>query len=154
VTLVGGQITERFISGQMVDVAGIEPATPCLQSRRKFNLSRCFGCAYQFQAVLRLLQSCSKRDSLTPEPVVGPQSGARANSSQAGDFAPGPDPIVAHRLYAASLVTGCLNSGLQGFFSCSCVIVTFFRSMVLPRSSAIILVIAAMSATPLEGLLY
>jgi hypothetical protein len=33
VTLVGGQITERFISGQMVDVAGIEPATPCLQSR-------------------------------------------------------------------------------------------------------------------------
>jgi hypothetical protein len=29
-----------------VDVAGLEPAPPCLQSKRKFNLSRCFGCAY------------------------------------------------------------------------------------------------------------
>jgi len=33
--------------------------TPCLQSKRKFNLSRCFGCAYEFEARLRLLQSCS-----------------------------------------------------------------------------------------------
>ncbi len=31
---------------KLVDVAGIEPATPCLQSKRKFNLSHCFGCAY------------------------------------------------------------------------------------------------------------
>ena len=45
----------------LVDVAGIEPATPCLQSKHKFNLSRCFGCAYYFQALLRLLQSCSKK---------------------------------------------------------------------------------------------
>ncbi len=43
----------------LVDVAGIEPAAPCLQSKRKFNLSRRFGCAYQFQALLRLLQTCS-----------------------------------------------------------------------------------------------
>ncbi len=42
-----------------MDVAGIEPATHCLQSGWKFNLSRCFGCAYPFQAPLRLLQSCS-----------------------------------------------------------------------------------------------
>ena len=49
----------------LVDVAGLEPAAPCLQSRRKFNLSRCFGCAYQLQAALRLLQSCSKKGSLT-----------------------------------------------------------------------------------------
>jgi hypothetical protein len=41
---------------KLVDVAGIEPATPCLQSKRKFNLSRCFGCAYQFEAPL----GCSK----------------------------------------------------------------------------------------------
>jgi hypothetical protein len=47
----------------VVDVTGIEPATPCLQSKRKFNLSHCFGCAYQFQALLKLLQRCSK-----PEP--------------------------------------------------------------------------------------
>jgi len=33
---------------------------PACEGRRKFNLSRCFGCAYQFQAPLRLLQSCSK----------------------------------------------------------------------------------------------
>src|SRR5258708_4509499 len=44
----------------LVDVAGIEPATPCLQSKRKFNLSRCFGCAYQFEGFSTLLQSCSK----------------------------------------------------------------------------------------------
>jgi hypothetical protein len=50
---------------KLVDVAGLEPATPCLQSKRKFNLSRCFGCAYHFEAPLRLLQSCSKTDSLT-----------------------------------------------------------------------------------------
>ena len=31
---------------KVVDVTGIEPVTPCLQSRLKFNLSRCFGCAY------------------------------------------------------------------------------------------------------------
>jgi len=49
----------------MVDVTGIEPATPCLQSKQKFNLSRCFGCAYQFQALLRLLQSCSKSTEAT-----------------------------------------------------------------------------------------
>ena len=30
----------------LVDVRGFEPLTPCLQSRVKFNLSRCFGCAY------------------------------------------------------------------------------------------------------------
>jgi hypothetical protein len=44
----------------VVDATGIEPATPCLQSKRKFNLSRCFGCAYQFQALLKLLQRCPK----------------------------------------------------------------------------------------------
>jgi hypothetical protein len=44
-----------------VGSAGLEPAASCLSGRRKFNLSRCFGCAYQFQAPLRLLQSCSKR---------------------------------------------------------------------------------------------
>jgi hypothetical protein len=49
----------------LVDVAGLEPAAACLQSKRKFNLSRCFGCAYPFEAPLRLLQSCSKTDSLT-----------------------------------------------------------------------------------------
>jgi len=32
----------------LVDVAGIEPATPCLQSKQKINLSRCFGCVYGF----------------------------------------------------------------------------------------------------------
>ena len=42
-----------------MDVAGLEPAAPCLQSKRKFNLSRCFGCAYEFEARLRSLQSCS-----------------------------------------------------------------------------------------------
>jgi hypothetical protein len=42
-----------------VDVAVLEPAAPCLQSKHKFNLSR-FGCAYHFEAPLRLLQSCSK----------------------------------------------------------------------------------------------
>ena len=47
-----------------MDVAGIEPATPCLQSKRKFNLSRCFGCAYQFEGFLRLLQNCSKKAAL------------------------------------------------------------------------------------------
>jgi hypothetical protein len=47
-----------------VDVAGLEPAAPCLQSKRKFNLSRCFGCAYQFEAFLRLLQSCAKKAAL------------------------------------------------------------------------------------------
>ena len=35
----------RIFKGILVDVTGIEPATPCLQSKRKFNLSRCFGCA-------------------------------------------------------------------------------------------------------------
>jgi hypothetical protein len=30
----------------VVDVTGLEPVTPCLQSKHKFNLSRCFGCAY------------------------------------------------------------------------------------------------------------
>jgi hypothetical protein len=29
----------------LVDVTGIEPVTPCLQSKSKFNLSRCRGCA-------------------------------------------------------------------------------------------------------------
>jgi len=48
----------------MVDVAGIEPATPCLQSKHKFNLSHCFGCAYEFEAPLRLLQRCSKNSTL------------------------------------------------------------------------------------------
>jgi hypothetical protein len=43
-----------------VDVTGIEPVTPCLQSKQKFKLNRCFGCAYQFEVVLRLLQRCSK----------------------------------------------------------------------------------------------
>jgi hypothetical protein len=46
------------------------PATPdrgdggrevlCLPSGRKFTLSRCDGCAYEFRAILGLLQSCSK----------------------------------------------------------------------------------------------
>ena len=49
----------------MVDVAGIEPATPCLQSKQKFNLRRCFGFDYKFEALLRLLQSCSKNGRLT-----------------------------------------------------------------------------------------
>ena len=52
-----GDKTQRFIIGQNELV--IEPTTPCLQSRREFNQSRCFGCAYQFEAVLRLLQNCS-----------------------------------------------------------------------------------------------
>jgi hypothetical protein len=32
----------------MVDVGGLEPPAACLQSKRKFNLSRCFSCAYKF----------------------------------------------------------------------------------------------------------
>jgi len=48
----------------LVDVRGFEPLTPCLQSKRKFNLSRCVGCVYQFEAFLRLLQSCSKKAAL------------------------------------------------------------------------------------------
>ncbi len=32
----------------------------CLLSSRKFNLSHCSGCAYEFRAILGLLQSCSK----------------------------------------------------------------------------------------------
>jgi hypothetical protein len=31
---------------ELVDVRGFEPLIPCRQSKRKFNLSRCFGCAY------------------------------------------------------------------------------------------------------------
>ena len=41
-------------------MTGIEPVTPYLQGKQKFKLSRCFGCAYQFEVVLRLLQRCSK----------------------------------------------------------------------------------------------
>jgi hypothetical protein len=52
------------IRKKLVDVRGFEHLTPCLQSKRKFNLSRCFGCAYQFEAFLRLLQSCSKKAAL------------------------------------------------------------------------------------------
>jgi hypothetical protein len=37
---------ERPRIGRLVDVTGIELVTPCLQSRLKFNLSHCFGCAY------------------------------------------------------------------------------------------------------------
>jgi hypothetical protein len=37
---------ELQVVENMVDVTGIEPVTPCLQSKRKFNLSHCFGCAY------------------------------------------------------------------------------------------------------------
>jgi hypothetical protein len=48
----------------LVDVAGFEPAAPCLQSKHKFNLSHCFGCAYQFQALPGLLQSCSENAGL------------------------------------------------------------------------------------------
>ena len=55
---------DLLASKGLVDVAGIEPATPCLQSKRKFNLSRCFGCAYEFEAPLRLLQRCSKNSTL------------------------------------------------------------------------------------------
>ena len=44
-----------------MDVAGIEPATPCLQSKQKINLSHCFGCAYSFQTALKLLQCCSEK---------------------------------------------------------------------------------------------
>ena len=40
----------------LVDVAGSRPAGPCLERSRKFNLSRCFGCAYQFKPFL----DCSK----------------------------------------------------------------------------------------------
>src|SRR5258708_36709400 len=32
----------------------------CLLMRRKFNLSRCSGCAYEFRAILVLLQVCSQ----------------------------------------------------------------------------------------------
>ena len=39
-----------------MDVTGIEPVTPCLQSRRKFKLSRLFGCACTFRDALKLLQ--------------------------------------------------------------------------------------------------
>ena len=49
---------------KLVDVRGFEPLTPCLQCKRKFNLSRCVGCVYQFEAFLRLLQSCSKKAAL------------------------------------------------------------------------------------------
>jgi hypothetical protein len=51
----------RFEFFAMVDVRGFEPLTPCLQSKLKFNLSRCFGCAYWFEALLRLLQRCSEK---------------------------------------------------------------------------------------------
>jgi hypothetical protein len=47
---------------KLVDVRGFEPLTPCLQSRFKFNLSRCFGCAYSFKTFL----GCSK---VAPKPV-------------------------------------------------------------------------------------
>jgi len=36
--------------------------------RRKFNLSRCSGCAYEFRAILVLLQSCSKEILPTVRP--------------------------------------------------------------------------------------
>jgi hypothetical protein len=35
---------------ELVDVTGIELVTPCLQSKRQFNLSRCFGCAYHYSS--------------------------------------------------------------------------------------------------------
>jgi hypothetical protein len=47
--------TIAFIE-DLVDVAGIEPATPCLQTRVNLNLSRRFGCAYHLLANL----VCSK----------------------------------------------------------------------------------------------
>ena len=46
-----------------MDVTGIEPVTPCLQSKHKFNPSRCFGCAYSCEALLRLLHNCSNYHS-------------------------------------------------------------------------------------------
>ena len=61
-----------------MDVAGIEPATPCLQSKRKFNLSRCFGCAYQFEGFLRLLQKLLQKGSLTLSDRSGRNSWIRA----------------------------------------------------------------------------
>ena len=37
---------------KLVDVTGIEPVTPCLQSSGNLNLSRRFGCAYHPRAYL------------------------------------------------------------------------------------------------------
>src|SRR5437879_7639751 len=66
---------------KLVDVRGFEPLTPCLQSKRKFNLSRCVGCVYQFEAFLRLLQSCSKKAALH---CCGFRKLWRANSGNSG----------------------------------------------------------------------
>ena len=41
----------------------LEFLTAFLRTSRKLNPSRCFGCAYEFRAVLGLLQSCSKMSS-------------------------------------------------------------------------------------------
>jgi hypothetical protein len=49
----------------MVDVGGLGPPAPCLQSKYKVNLSRCVGCTYDFKVALRLLQSCSKSTEAT-----------------------------------------------------------------------------------------
>jgi hypothetical protein len=35
-----------------------ETVSGCLEGSRKFNPSRCFGCAYEKWAILGLLQSC------------------------------------------------------------------------------------------------
>ncbi len=48
----------------------LEFCTTLLRSGRKFNPSRCFRCAYEFRAILGLLQSCSKesaRENMLPE---------------------------------------------------------------------------------------
>jgi len=36
-------------------MAGPEPGARCLQNRWEFNLSYCFGCAYSFAPLVRLL---------------------------------------------------------------------------------------------------
>jgi hypothetical protein len=45
-------VPRYFIENEkvLVDVRELEHLTLCLQSRHKFNLSHCFGCAYQLKS--------------------------------------------------------------------------------------------------------